>query len=68
MYPTRSVKSLFLKVEENLYWKQCISNLAIKVNSADTILSKLRHFIDRITIRGIHYTIFEPNLHYPYLI
>ena len=39
-------KNLGRNIDENLTWKQHISNTAIKLNKANGILSKLRHFID----------------------
>ena len=44
LYPTSSVKYLSIKIDENLNWKQQISDIAVKLNRANTILSKLRHY------------------------
>ena len=66
-YPTNSVKYLGINIDENLNWKQQISNIAIKLNRANGILSKLRHFIDRKTLKEI-YAIFECQLYYSSLI
>ena len=43
LYPTNSVKYLCIKIDENLNWKQQISDIAIKINRANAILSKLRY-------------------------
>ena len=51
LYPTNSVKYLGIKIDENLNWQQQISDKAIKLNSLNTILSKLRYFIDRKTLK-----------------
>ena len=48
-YPTNSVKYLGINIDENLNWKQQISDTAINLNKANGILSKLRHFMDRKT-------------------
>ena len=40
------MKYLNVKIYENFNWKQQISNLSIKLNIANAILSKLRHFIE----------------------
>ena len=47
LYPTNSVKYLGINIDENLNWKQQISDIAIKLNKANGILSKLRHFIEK---------------------
>ena len=48
--PTNSVKYFRINIDENLNWKQHISDIAINLNKTNGILSKLRHFIDRKTI------------------
>ena len=45
-----------------------ISDIAIKLNKANGILSKLRHFIDRKTLKSIYHAIFEPHLYYSSLV
>ena len=59
--PVNSVKYLSIKFDEILNWKQQISHLAISLNRANVILSKLRHFIDRKTLNAIYHAIFEPH-------
>ena len=68
LYPTNSVKYLGINIDENLNWKQQISDIAIKLNKGNGILSKLRHFIDRKTLKAIYYAIFEPHLYYSSLV
>ena len=43
---TNSVKYLGINIDGNLRWKQQISDIAIKLNKPNGILSKLRHFIN----------------------
>ena len=62
LYPTKSVKYLCIKIDEDLNWKQQISDIAIELIKANGILSKLRDFIDRKTLKSIYHTIFEPHL------
>ena len=51
---------LGVKIDENLNCKQKISDIAIKFNRANTILSKLRIFVDSKTLKPIYHAIFEP--------
>ena len=51
LYHTNSVKYLGINTDENLNWKPQISDIAIKLNKANGILSKLRHFIDMKTLK-----------------
>ena len=68
LYPTKSVKYFGIKVDENLNWKHEISDVAIKLNRANSILSNLRHFIYRKTLKPIYHVIFEPHLCYSSLV
>ena len=43
------MKHVGIKTDENLNRKQRISHIAINLNRANVILSKLKHFIDRNT-------------------
>ena len=54
LYPTNSVKYLGVNINENLNWKQQTFDIAIKLNTANGILSKLRYFIDRKTLKTIY--------------
>ena len=58
------MKYLGINIDENLNWKQKISDIAIKLNKANGILSKLRHFIGRKTLKSIYHALFEPHLYY----
>ena len=42
LYPTTSVKYFGINIDDNFSWKQQIFNIAIKLNKANVILSKLR--------------------------
>ena len=62
------MKHFRIKIDERLIWKQQISDLAIKLHRPIAILTKLRHFIDRKTLKSIHHEIFEPHLRYSSLV
>ena len=62
LYPT--MKYLGININENLNWKQQISDIANKSNKSNGILSKLRHFIDEKTLKSIYHAIFEPYVHH----
>ena len=52
-----------IKIDENFNWKQQISDVAIKLNRANAILSKLRQ-VGRKTLKSIYHGIFELHLCY----
>ena len=63
LYSTNSVKYLGINIDENLNWKQQTSDIAIKLNKGNGILSKLRYFI-----RTIYHATFESHLYYSSLV
>ena len=42
LYPTESVKYLGVKIDRNLSWQYHVNDLSIKLNRANTLLSKIR--------------------------
>ena len=64
LYSANSVKYLGIKMDENLDWKQQISDIAIKINGGNAILSELLYFIDSETLKSVYHAIFEPHFCY----
>ena len=62
LYTTNSVKYLGIKIDENLNWHEQINNVAVKLNRANAMLSKVRHFVDKKTLKSIYHAIFESHL------
>ena len=65
---TDSVKYLEIQIEKRLTWKQQINHVALKLNKANAMLSKLRHVLDIKTLRSVYYAIFESHLCYASLV
>ena len=60
---------LDIKIDENLNWKRKkISDTAIKLNRTNAVLSNLRYFIDRKTLKSVYHAIFESHLCYSSLV
>ena len=64
LYPTNSVKYLGVKIDEHLTLKPHINGISTKLNKANAMLSKIRHFIDQKSLKAIYYAIFESHLYY----
>ena len=62
-YPSKSVKYLGIKIDENLNWKQHIHDIAIKLNRANALLFTIRNFNKHI-LRSIYFTIFDSHINY----
>ena len=68
LYTTNSVKYLGIKIDENLNWHEQINNVAVKLNRANAMLSKVRHFVNKKTLKSIYHAIFESRLFYSCLV
>ena len=68
LYETDSVKYLGIQIDKRLTWKHQINRVALKLNKANAILSKLKHVLDIKTLRSVYYAIFESHLCYVSLV
>ena len=68
LYTTNSVKYLGIKIDEDLNWHEQINNVAVKLNRANAMLSKVRHFVQKKTFKSIYHAIFESHLFYSCLV
>ena len=64
LYPTKSVKYLGIKIDENLTWIDHINDIAIKLNRANAMLFKVREFVNIKILKSIYYVIFDCHLNY----
>ena len=58
------MRNLGIKIDENLNWKIYMYDLASKLNRANAVLAKLRHFINNKILRSPYFAIFHPHLNY----
>ena len=68
LYPSKSVKYLGIKIEENLNWKQHIHGITTKLNRANAFLYTIINFLNRYILRAIYFAIFDTHLNYASLI
>ena len=68
LYPSKSVKYLGIKLNENFYWRQHIHDIAIKLNRANALLSIIRNYVQKHTLRTIYLAIFDSHINYVSLI
>ena len=64
LYETKYLRYLGKKIDENLNWKIHICNLVSKWNRANTVLAKLRHFVNSEILRSTYFPIFHSHLNY----
>ena len=53
LYTTDSVRYLGIKIDENSNWHQQINTVVVKLNKANAMLSKVRYFVDKKTLKSI---------------
>ena len=68
LYETNSVKYLGVKIDKGLTWKEQINNVSMKLNKANAMLSKVRHYVGQKTLKSIYHAIFESHLYYAFLV
>ena len=68
LYPSKSVKYLGVKSDENLNWKQDIYDIAIKLNRANILLFTIRNYVYRQIPGTIRFAILDTCINYANLI
>ena len=68
IYPSKSVKYLGIKIDENLNWKQHIYDIAIKLNRVNSLLYTIRNCVNKHILRTIYFSIFHSHISYANLI
>ena len=53
LYPSKLVKHLGIKIDENFNWKQHIHDISIKLNRANALLYTIRNFLNKHIPRAI---------------
>ena len=57
------MKYLRVKIDDHLTWKPHIYEISAKLNKANAMFSKIRHFVDQKTLKAIYHAIFESHLY-----
>jgi len=62
--PSKFVKYLGVYIDPNLNWKYNTKILASKLSRAVGMLSKIRHYVNKKTLKSIYFAIFDSHLSY----
>ena len=68
LYPSKSIKYLGIKTDENLNWKQHIHDIAVNLNRANALLFTIRNYVNKHILRTIYFAIFDSHINYGNLI
>ena len=63
LFTSKSVKYLGVILDECLQWKFHINQHCLKLNKADAMLCKIRHYVNETTLRSIYHAIFQHTFH-----
>ena len=64
LYESQSVKYLGILIDLHLKWDHHVDSLARKLSRAVGMLSKLRHFLDKNTLRSVYFAVFSSIMSY----
>ena len=64
LYPSTYIKYLGVLLDEHLSWKPHINELTKKLNRSNCMLSKIRHYVDKNTIRSLYFSLFSSHINY----
>ena len=68
LYPSKSVKYLGIKIDENLNWKQHIHDITIKLHRPNSLLFIIRNYVNKYILRTTYFAIFDFHINYANLI
>ena len=68
LHPSKSVKYLGIKIDENFNWKQHIHDIAINLNRANPLLFTIINYVNKRILKTIYFTIFDSHINYANLI
>ena len=64
IYASQSVKYLCVHLDEHLNWKPHILSIASKLQRANGVLSKIRHYVPLKSLINIYHGLFASHLRY----
>ena len=64
LYPSNSVKYLWVRIDKFLHWHDQMNNIAVKLNRANVLLLNIRNYVNMKNLRNIYSAIFDSHLTY----
>ena len=68
LYPSKLVKYLGVKIDENLNCKDQAYDIVTKVNRANALLYKIRKYVSFNILKAIYFAIFDSHINHVNLI
>ena len=64
IFASSYIKYLGVLIDEHLTWNYQVFELSKKLNRANSMLSKIRHYVDKMTLRSLYFSLFSSHLNY----
>ena len=64
LYQSTSIKYLGILLDEHLSWKPHIDELTKKLNHSNSMLAKIRHYVNKNIIRSLYFSLFSSHINY----
>ena len=64
LYPSKFIKYLGVLLDEHLSWKYHINELIKKLNKSNSMLSKIRYYVCKNTLRSLYFSLFSSHINY----
>ena len=64
LYPWNSIKYLGGRIDRFLHWHDQVNSIAVKLNRANSLLLKIRNYVNMKPWRAIYFAISDSNLSY----
>ena len=64
LFSSPYIRYLGILLDEHLSWTPHVMELTKKLNRSNSMLSKIRHYVDRDTIRSLYFTLFSSHINY----
>ena len=62
------LKIIYIKIDQNLNWKDHINDIAVKLNRANALLFKIRNFVNITNLKTIYFALFDSHINYANLV
>ena len=68
LHRTNNVKYLGIRIDENLNWKHYVNDVSTKLIRVNSILFKIRNYVNLKILRSFNFAIFKSHLNYSSLV
>ena len=64
LYSSNSIKYLGINIDRLLHWYDQVNSIPVKLNKANTLLLRIKNYVNMKRLRNIYFAIFDSHLSY----